>query len=170
MDLYDNDTLELINALASFTPESTYILKINIENKNITFFDTTFIDDMAFMFMDEIFFNKLLLWNTQNVRNMSMMFKNCKRFNKSLYWHVSNVEYMFQMFYNAYNFNKKIKWKVSNLKTCDFMFENATRLSKAPIFIDSININTSLSIFKNTNIDFKKIDKYSFTNNLVFDP
>ena len=72
------------------------------------------------------------LWNTSNVEDMAFMFDSCQNFNCDLSkWDVSKVEDMSSMFSHCYKFEGigLDKWKVSNVKHMYWMFEKCKNLN-----------------------------------------
>ena len=97
----DNELLELINSVSSYTMNDESIVKAKDEllrlcesPKSITFWDTTKITNMEYMFCNKPNFNELLLWNTKNVTNMRCMFCSASSFNQPLEFNTKNVTTM----------------------------------------------------------------------------
>ena len=97
----DNEVLELINSVSSYTMNDKSIKKSKKESQIITFWDTTKVTTMENMFYNKKRFNELLLWNTSNVVTMSLMFYNASSFNQPLEFNTDNVSDMCDMFKNS---------------------------------------------------------------------
>ena len=95
----DNEVLELINSVSSYTMKAKdELLSLCASPKSITFWDTTKIINMKYMFANTKQFNELLLWNTKNVTTMSCMFFDARSFNQPLEFNTKNVTDMYWMF------------------------------------------------------------------------
>jgi hypothetical protein len=99
-------------------------------------FDTSNVIDMNNMFSQAINFNQELIFDTGNVRDMSAMFASASAFNQSLNFNVENVINMYGMFDEAVNFNQDINFNNSiNLETTQSMFSEASSFNSKIYFI-----------------------------------
>lgn len=95
--------------------------------------------DMSFMFSGAKFFNQdVSYWDTSYVTNMAQMFENAQGFNNgdqkytsnnagshNFTWSTSRVTSFIAMFYNTYAFNQNVNsWDVSSASTFRYMFAN----------------------------------------------
>ena len=97
----DNELLKLINSDVSYTLNDDSIMGSKKHSQSITFWDTTKITTMEYLFNNKEQFNELLLWNTENVTNMSKMFYDASSFNQPLEFNTDNVTNMSGMFNNS---------------------------------------------------------------------
>ena len=100
-------------------------IKLQGNNANLNFIDTSKITDMSFLFYPKSLRNfngDISKWDVSNVTNMEWMFRNSK-FNGDIHrWNVSNVKYMGNMFCKS-KFNGDISdWDVSNVIDMNSMF------------------------------------------------
>lgn len=112
-----------------------------------SFWNTSEITDMSYMFCEDLLFNgDISRWDMSNVTNMNAMFYGsafngnisqwdvsnvnymANLFSRSVFngdisdWNVSNVVNMTCMFYESYFQNDISRWNVSNVITMSFMF------------------------------------------------
>jgi len=129
----DNEVLELINSVSSYTITDESITKsrdywfneMNDYSHNITFWDTGQITTMKNMFYNKKEFNELLLWNTTNVVDMSCMFYNATYFNQPLSWNTDNISSVFCMFCGASSFNQRLNWNIGNQVNIRWAFNDS---------------------------------------------
>jgi len=131
----DNELLELINSVSSYTMNDESIKKglyyqFNKSNENnnyqhITFWDTSKITTMENMFSFKKQFNELLLWNTKNVTNMAWMFHFNSSFNQPLEFNTRNTRHMSWMFCDAISFNQTLEFNTDNVIDMYGMFKNS---------------------------------------------
>ena len=122
---------------------------------DISDWDVSNVEDMAFMFADCKKFNcDLRNWNTEKVKDMSNMFYNCEEFNQNLEdWDVSNVESFEEMFYNCKKFDCDLrKWNVSKGNNFNRMFYNCENFKGKGIENWQPKGWRMTDIFKNTKI------------------
>ena len=178
MEYLPIDILEFINSNASYTPREHTIyrdIRMNTNYRLLTFWDTSFIENMGnlfaryryspdllwntsnvtkmfYMFERSIFNGYINCWNTKNVITMNYMFSKSEFNNPINSWDVSNVEYMSGMFSNSI-FNRTIsKWNVNKVRDSQYMFNNA-RFNKN---ISSWNLSNVVAVhymLNNSNID-----------------
>ena len=108
-------------------------IKLQGNEANLNFIDTSKINDMSFLFYIKSFRNfngDLSKWDVSNVTNMEWMFRNSK-FNGDIHrWNVSNVKDMSNMFCKS-KFNGDISdWDVSNVRNMIKMFFNAKKFNQ----------------------------------------
>ena len=90
----DNELLKLINSDSSYTLNDDSIMGSKKHSQSITFWDTTKITTMEYMFNNKEQFNQPLEFNTENVTNMSYMFCDASSFNQPLEFNTANVTNM----------------------------------------------------------------------------
>jgi len=84
--------------------------------------DTSNVEHMAGMFYGAIHFNQPLNWDTSKVEDMNKMFCEADEFNQPLNWNTSKVINMGSMFYEAFAFNQPLNWDTSNVENMNKMF------------------------------------------------
>jgi surface protein len=99
----------------------------NFFDEDISHWDTSNVNNMAYMFSNSKFNRPLDVWDTSKVVDMSGMFYCCKYFNQPLAnWSVKNVKTMEYMFSEAISFNQPIgNWDVSNVQNMRAVFFEA---------------------------------------------
>lgn len=121
------------NTLANTSMQSMFEGAEKFSTLNLSFWDTSNINNMSSMFSGATKFNTHInSWNVSNVENMSSMFFDASSFHQGLPgWDVSRVTNMKNMFRNATQFNGVINsWDVSSVTNMDFMFNGATNFSQ----------------------------------------
>ena len=100
---------------------------LNITSIDISFWDTSNVTDMKWMFFATDFNQDISNWDTSSVTDMSYMFRFTNNFNKNIgSWDTSNVVNMKLMFFGALAFNQNIgNWDVSNVTDMEAMFNDA---------------------------------------------
>ena len=92
---------------------------------DISEWDVSNVENMAFMFAGSHFDDDLSGWNTSKVENMSHMFIDSKFNGDISEWDVSNVKDMSYMF-KLSNFNQPLdKWNTSKVEDMSYMFNGA---------------------------------------------
>ena len=109
LSIFPKDELNFINIHVGIVIKDEEHLEECVEeylnDKNITFFETTNIKNMNSLFEKKNNFNILLLWNVSNVRDMGGMFSQCSKFNQPLeHWIVEKVLDMESMFLECKKF------------------------------------------------------------------
>ena len=112
-------------------------------NPDISFWDTSNVTDMQYMFWNSSAFNQDIgSWDTSNVTNMNGMFEGATAFNQDIgSWDTSNVTNMRDMFSSdtvsdydnqqPLSFNQDIgDWDVSNVTSMQYMFYKATSFNQ----------------------------------------
>ena len=105
----------------------------NSFNSDISFWDTSNVEDMDGMFILATAFNQdISNWNTSKVSSTLGMFAGAAAFNKNIgSWNTSAVTNMGSMFLSATAFNQDIgSWDTSNVKDMSNMFADAAAFNK----------------------------------------
>jgi len=106
----------------------------NLGDFPLTFWDTSNVETMAWMFTYSDFGGDISNWDTSNVRDMTGMFDRNPGFGYSgdiSNWNTSKVESMAGMFYGASNFNDDIgDWDTSSVVVMTNMFYGATNFNQ----------------------------------------
>ena len=111
---------ELKNIIQNITSEHE-----NDKVIDLNMIDTSKIEDMSDMFIDNYNNYDISQWDVSNVRDMSGMFFNSEFNNDISKWDVSQCKTMFAMFSHSF-FNKDIsKWDVSNVREMKFIFTDS---------------------------------------------
>ena len=155
---YDNETLELVNSLSSITVKDLENVEQLCDPEEITFLDTSKVENMKDIFRDNDTFNLPLLWNTKNVTTMEAMFHEARSFNQPLYWHTDNVTTMMEMFQQAYSFNQPLEFNTKNVTNMAWMFDHTSSFNQ-PLEFNTEKVMDMGSMFSNT---------YSFNQPLKF--
>jgi surface protein len=121
-------------------------------NQNIGNWDTSSVTDMTEMFNQASAFNQNIgSWDTSNVTNMTAMFFGHSTFNQNIgSWDTSNVTNMQSMFMNASAFNQNIEnWDTSNVTEMSAMFEDADTFNQNIGGWDTSSVTSMNGMFKN---------------------
>ena len=105
----------------------------NLNDANITYWNTASVTNMANCFAGALNFNQAIgVWDTSNVDNMYRMFLSASAFNQGLNaWNTSLVQNMGSMFENATSFNGNISaWDTSSVDDFSNMFAGATSFNQ----------------------------------------
>jgi hypothetical protein len=160
----DKEVLELINSNLSYTMNDESISDqidkwFNEKNgerlgdlQRITFWDTTKITTMNYMFFQKKQFNELLLWNTKNVTNMCGMFDWTKKFNQPLEFNTEKVTNMSHMFRRASSFNHPLEFNTENVTNMSCMFDGASSFNQ-PLEFNMKNVTTMCWMFYNSGME-----------------
>lgn len=101
-------------------------------NGDISYWDTSSVTDMSFMFNSAQYFNQnIAVWDTSSVKNMQNMLSGAWAFNQKIgTWNTSSVTNMAFLF-NSTAFNQDISgWDTSSVTNMDYMFNNATTFNQ----------------------------------------
>ncbi|MDA7694686.1 BspA family leucine-rich repeat surface protein [Flavobacteriaceae bacterium] len=122
----------------------------NSFNSEISFWDTSNVEDMDAMFLLASSFNQdISNWNTSKVSSTLGMFAYASSFNQDIgTWDTSNVTNMQAMFAGATAFNKNIgSWNTSNVKDMSGVFATATAFNQNIGSWDTSNVKDMSSMF-----------------------
>ena len=105
---------------------------LNITSIDISFWDTSNVTDMKWMFFATDFNQDISNWDTSSVTDMSYMFRFTNNFNQNIgSWDTSNVVNMKFMFMGALAFDQNIaNWDVSNVTDMEAMFNGANAFNQ----------------------------------------
>lgn len=131
------DKFDLINAISKYrideictthVKDMSYLFYLKNINANISSWDVSNVENMAYMFYGCDVFNKNINnWDVSNITNLSYTFVFTKLFNQPLnQWKVSNVLNTTRIFYFAKPFNQFLGLlDFSNVFYADEMFSSA---------------------------------------------
>ena len=122
----------------------------NSFNSEISFWDTSNVEDMDAMFLLASSFNQdISNWNTSKVSSTLGMFAYASSFNQDIgTWDTSNVTNMQAMFAGATAFNKNIgSWNTSNVKDMSGVFDTATAFNQNIGSWDTSNVKDMSNMF-----------------------
>jgi surface protein len=99
---------------------------------DINDWDVSQVTDMASLFCNTAFNDRIDHWDVRNVTSMSRMFYLAQRFNQPLAcWDVSRVTDMSCMFYRASSFNQPVDtWDVSQVSDMSYLFHIAVSFNQ----------------------------------------
>jgi surface protein len=136
-------------------------------NQNIGNWDTSSVTDMTEMFNQASAFNQNIgSWDTSNVTNMTAMFFGHSTFNQNIgSWDTSNVTNMQSMFMNASAFNQNIEnWDTSNVTEMSAMFEDADTFNQNIGGWDTSSVTSMNGMFKNATAFNQDLISWCVTN------
>ena len=135
-------TTKVTNMSSLFTVNRSF-------NSNISFWDTSNVNNMENMFAGATFNQNISGWDTSNVTNMKTMFALAIGFNQPIgNWDTSNVTSMEDMFLEASSFNQPIgAWNTSNVINMSCLFCQARVFNQDIGNWDVSNVTNMSSMF-----------------------
>ncbi len=135
-------------------------------NADISFWDTSNVTDMSYMFANcSLFDQDLGNWNTSSVTSMDSMFSRASSFNADIgSWDTSNVSNMGSMFFYASAFNQDIgQWDISACNNISNMFEG-TQFNQDIGNWDTSNVANLAFMFQNAPAFNQNIGSWDVSN------
>ncbi|MDA9361262.1 BspA family leucine-rich repeat surface protein [Flavobacteriaceae bacterium] len=133
-----------INAMSNFFNDNSF-------NSDISFWDTSNVNDMQLMFTGASTFNQNIGgWDTSSVSSTLGMFYNASSFNQNIGdWDTSSVVDMSFMFYGANEFNQYIgNWDTSSVTNMEGVFSNASAFNQNIGGWDTSSVNNMAFMFE----------------------
>jgi uncharacterized repeat protein (TIGR02543 family) len=130
------------------------------------------IDTMSNFFNDNSFNSDISFWDTSNVNDMQLMFIGASTFNQNIgSWDTSSVSSALGMFYNASSFNQNIgSWDTSSVTDMGSMFGDASSFNQYIGNWDTSSVTNMEGVFSNASAFNQNIGGWdtSSVNNMAF--
>ena len=133
-----------INAMSNFFNDNSF-------NSDISFWDTSNVNDMQLMFIGASTFNQNIGgWDTSSVSSTLGMFYNASSFNQNIgSWDTSSVTDIGSMFGDASSFNQYIgNWDTSSVTNMEGVFSNASAFNQNIGGWDTSSVNNMAFMFE----------------------